>query len=115
MDRKKQEILFGRCELQLRQVASLTKIMTSLVVLNLVDEMGGSCMLARTDASVQILPNAANLVGTTARLQADDKLTVEELLYAMMLPSGNDAATSLAIYFGCLLRFDGEQPPNSYF
>lgn len=32
----------------------------------------------------------------------------------MMLPSGNDAATSLAIYFGCLLRFDGEQAPNAY-
>jgi hypothetical protein len=31
-------------------------------------------------------------------------LSVEELLYGMMLPSGNDAAQSLALYFGCLLQ-----------
>jgi len=39
-------------------------------------------------------------------------LTVEELLYGMMLPSGNDAAESLAMYFGSLLLTKGQQNPN---
>jgi serine-type D-Ala-D-Ala carboxypeptidase (penicillin-binding protein 5/6) len=32
-----------------------------------------------------------------------DRLTVEQLLYGMMLPSGNDAAYALASYFGSLI------------
>ena len=41
---------------------------------------------------MKIVPNAAHLVGTSAELLVGDSLTVEELLYGMMLPSGNDAA-----------------------
>ena len=44
----------------------------------------------------------ANLGGTSADLLENDSLTVHELLYGMMLPSGNDAAQALAIYFGHL-------------
>ena len=43
------------------------------------------------------------LGGTSAQLQAGDKMSVYELYYGMMLPSGNDAAQSLAIYFGNLV------------
>lgn len=32
-----------------------------------------------------------------------DKLTVEQLLYGMMLPSGNDAAYALARFFGSVV------------
>jgi D-alanyl-D-alanine carboxypeptidase len=38
------------------------------------------------------VPCAANLVGTSAELIIGDMISVEELLYGMMLPSGNDAA-----------------------
>jgi hypothetical protein len=41
-------------------------------------------------------------------------LTVEELMYAMMLPSGNDAAHSLALYFGTLLLHSGKVQPNQW-
>lgn len=34
--------------------------------------------------------------GTTAELEVGDMLTIEDLLYGLMLPSGNDAATVLA-------------------
>ena len=54
--------------------------------------MESVCPCARLDSKVKILVNAANLVGTSAKLLVDDLITVEELLYAMMLPSGNDAA-----------------------
>ena len=42
--------------------------------------------------NVVIMPSAANLVGTSAELIIGDQLTIEELMYGMMLPSGNDAA-----------------------
>ena len=38
------------------------------------------------------MPSAANLVGTSAELIIGDQLSIEELMYGMMLPSGNDAA-----------------------
>jgi hypothetical protein len=41
--------------------------------------------------------------GTSAKLVKGDKLTIFELLYGMMLPSGNDAALSVADYFGRIL------------
>lgn len=44
----------------------------------------------------------------------DDLLTIEELLYGMMLPSGNDAAVALAMYFGSLLITKGQIDPNTH-
>ncbi len=43
------------------------------------------------------------LGGTCADLVVGDKILINDLLFAMMLPSGNDAAESLAIYFGNFL------------
>ena len=40
------------------------------------------------------------LGGTSAQLLAGEKMTIYELMYAMMLPSGNDAAMTLAENFG---------------
>lgn len=42
--------------------------------------------------------------GTTANLREGDILTIEQLLYGMMLPSGNDAAYALAEFFGRVLK-----------
>lgn len=41
--------------------------------------------------------------GTTANLKLGDQLTVEQLIYGLMLPSGNDAAFALAAHFGKIL------------
>jgi D-alanyl-D-alanine carboxypeptidase len=41
VDRKTNDLLFGRRENESRQVASLTKVMTSTVVLDTIDEYGG--------------------------------------------------------------------------
>ena len=51
---------------------------------------------------VKILESSTSPVigGTSADLLPGEKISVTELLYAMMLPSGNDAAQSLGIYFG---------------
>jgi D-alanyl-D-alanine carboxypeptidase (penicillin-binding protein 5/6) len=77
-----------------RQIGSITKVMTALVVLN----------EGHLDRKIRIKPvhvaYAAARNGSTARLRAGDRLTARELLYAMMLPSGCDAAAALADSYG---------------
>ena len=68
-------------------IASTTKIMTAVVVLEHCDP---------TEEFV-IPPEAANVEGSSIYLQVGEVLTVEELLYGMMLQSGNDAAIALAL------------------
>ena len=51
-----------------------------------------------------ISEEAAETQGTSAMLKKNDTLTVEQLFYGMMLPSGNDAATALAEFFGQILK-----------
>jgi D-alanyl-D-alanine carboxypeptidase len=48
--------------------------------------------------------------GTSAQLQVGDSLTVEELLYALMLPSGNDAAVALADNLGRVIIKNKKRP-----
>lgn len=71
-------------------IASTTKIMTALLV----------CERCNVLETVQIPPQAVGIEGSSMYLQAGERLTVQELLYGMMLCSGNDAATALAIHCG---------------
>ena len=43
--------------------------------------------------------------GTSANLRNDDELLVIDMLYGLLLPSGNDAGYALAQYFGKFLSF----------
>lgn len=72
--------------------ASLTKIMTTLLALE----------LGELEEEVTIPPEAMDRMweSTTAGLMVGERLPLEELLYAMMLPSGNDAANGAAIHLG---------------
>ena len=78
---------------QQRSIASITKVMTLLVAIELVEE--GKIAL---DAQVTASARAASREGTQINLKAGDTLTVEELLYATALASANDAAVALAEY-----------------
>jgi D-alanyl-D-alanine carboxypeptidase (penicillin-binding protein 5/6) len=66
--------------------ASTAKLMTALVVLQRAD----------LDDVVTISPAAANTSGSRMGLTVGQALTVRELLYGLLLPSGNDAAVALA-------------------
>lgn len=66
--------------------ASTTKILTALVVLERLP----------LDYTVKIPYQAAGVEGSSIYLRTGEKLTVEELLYGLMLRSGNDAAVALA-------------------
>jgi D-alanyl-D-alanine carboxypeptidase len=76
-------------------MASLTKIMTCILTLFLSRKY-------HIDLStpVKISRKAVSMLGTSAQLQAGDKISVKDLLYGLMLPSGNDSAFALAEYFG---------------
>ncbi|TNV84467.1 hypothetical protein FGO68_gene13804 [Halteria grandinella] len=99
---KNGEILFGKNEHEPRQVASLTKIMTANVVLQLLCRFN----LGEHNCLIRVLLSSSQLIGTSAGLISGDQLSVWELLHGMMLPSGNDAAQTLAIHFGFLLARD---------
>lgn len=69
-------------------MASTTKIMTALCVLE---------NAALTD-TVTIDARMAGVEGSSMYLEAGETLTVEQLLYGLMLRSGNDAAVALALH-----------------
>lgn len=97
------ELLFGRDEDAKRQQASITKLMTALLVLerSVVDPDFFA-------EKVSVSARAGGETGSTAQLRPGDRVTVRELLYGLMLPSGNDAAVALAEHVGGRLDGDGD-------
>ena len=89
-DRASKNILFEKNGLKQVPMASTTKIMTSIVVLENAD---------LTDV-VTVDKKAAGTGGSRLGLKTNDKITVHDLLYGLMLKSGNDAAVALAIHVG---------------
>lgn len=89
-DRESNEIIWGKNEHDKRAMASTTKIMTAIVVLensNLSD-------------IVTISKKAAGTGGSRLKINTTDKITVNDLLYGLMLRSGNDCAVALAEHVG---------------
>ena len=71
-----------------RPMASTTKIMTALVVLE----------RAGMDEIVTVPPKAVGVEGSSIYLFAGEQITVRTLLYALLLSSANDAAVALACH-----------------
>jgi len=71
-------------------MASTTKVMTALMVL----EYG------RLDEVVTASRNAYGVPGTSIYLNLGEKITLHDLLYGLMLASGNDAAVAIAEHIG---------------
>ena len=72
--------------------ASTTKIMTALIAIkygNLSDEVTVTSDAVITEAGA-----------TLSGIHPGDKLTLEQLLYGLMLPSGNDAGAAIAVHMG---------------
>lgn len=96
LDTKSGKSLYSKAADTKRQMASTTKLMTVAVVL---DTKG-----LNLDKKVTVKQTYRDYVvkegASTADLRTGDKLTVRQLLYATMLPSGCDAAYALADTFG---------------
>ncbi len=84
------EIIFSKNENERLPMASTTKIMTALVALD-------CCELSDV---VSVSPDAVGVEGSSIYLSRGEKVTMEELLYAMLLESANDAAAAIAIEVG---------------
>lgn len=76
-------------------VASTTKIMTAYVILRLAAD--DEKVLAET---VTFSNRAAQTAGSSCGLRLRETMSVRDLMYGMLLPSGNDAAVALAEHFG---------------
>ena len=90
IDRNSNIILYGKNENEKRKMASTTKIMTSLIVIE-------NCNLNDT---IEISRKAALTGGSRLGLKTGDKITIKDLLYGLMMRSGNDCAVALAEYVG---------------
>lgn len=92
MDSSTGRVLYEKNAHELRLIASITKLMTALVAVE-----------SHPDLSDVVTVEAEWLVGaegSSLYLKAGDTLTLEELLYGMLLESGNDAAQVVACYCG---------------
>lgn len=85
-DRTSKTVIYGKNENDVRAMASTTKIMTALILLENAD-------LSQT---VEVSQKAANTGGSRLGLKTGDKITLNDLLYGLMLCSGNDAAVQIA-------------------
>lgn len=90
LDAQTGRILYAKNAHQQSLIASTTKIMTALVV----------CEQCNVLDRVRIPKEAVGIEGSSIYLKEGEILTVQELLYGLMLHSGNDAAVALAIYCG---------------
>lgn len=88
MDAQTGRVLFEKNADERSLIASTTKIMTALIV----------CEQCNVLDRMKIPKEAVGIEGSSMYLQEGEVLTVQELLYGLMLRSGNDAAVALAIY-----------------
>lgn len=84
------QILLAYNENELLPMASLTKIMTAIVALE---------NLPNLDAVVTVSRQAALVEGSKMHIWIDEKITLRDLLYGLILKSGNDAAVAIEEYY----------------
>lgn len=86
LDRNSKLILYGKNENEKRKMASTTKIMTAIVVIE----------NTNLEEITTISSKAAGTGGSRLGLHKNDKISIINLLYGLLLCSGNDAAVALA-------------------
>jgi len=89
-DRSSKTILWGKNENEKLPMASTTKIMTAIIMLETLGE-------ENLNKEVEVCKEAANMGGSRLGLHTGDKITYNDLLHGLMMCSGNDAATEIAI------------------
>ncbi len=84
------EVIYSKNADSRLPMASTTKIMTALTALE-------SCDISK---KIRVSPQAVGVEGSSVYLYPNESLTLEELMYAMLLESANDAAAAIAIEVG---------------
>ncbi len=88
IDVKTGEFLAAKNENQKRSIASTTKIMTALI----------ACESGRLGETVTVTADMVNTEGSVVGLRENDCITLQDIVVAMMLASGNDAANAAALF-----------------
>lgn len=94
MDMETGRVLFEKNAYAKLPIASTTKIMTGIIAI----EMGN------LDDEVTVSKQASEIWGSDIGLQPGEKLKLRDLLYGLMLSSGNDAAIAIAEHIGGTLE-----------
>lgn len=103
------KLLWGLNDSERRDIASTTKIMTAYLVTSLAEEHPEVL-----DEVIEFSERADKTIGSTAGVRAGEKISVRELLYGLLLPSGNDASVALAEHFGSRLAKSDDANAASY-
>ena len=79
-------VLYEQNAHERRLIASITKLMTALVAVESASDL---------DRPIEIRPEWTGIEGSSMYLRAGEQLTLKELLYGLLLASGNDAAVAI--------------------
>lgn len=90
MDAESGQVLFEKDAFEARPIASITKIMTAILAI----ESG------KMDEKATVSRNAIYTEGSSIYLEQGEKITIQDLVYGLMLRSGNDAAVAIAEHIG---------------
>ena len=90
IDNETGRILYSKNKEMKHSIASLTKVMTAIM---LTENSNMSDL-------IEIPKEVTRIGGSTAGVKAGEKMSAKDLLYAMLLPSGNDAAYSIGHFIG---------------
>jgi D-alanyl-D-alanine carboxypeptidase (penicillin-binding protein 5/6) len=97
------KFLWGDHETEPLVLASTTKIMTAWLVLDLQRKVPDLF-----EQTIVVSEAAAKTTGSSAKIQAGDRVLVRDLLHGLLLPSGNDAAAAFAEHCGSQYRQEGD-------
>ena len=92
IEQESAQLIAGKAHKEKREIASLTKIMTAYVSIDFCK----SQLVDINKTYLEVSKTAAYINGTVAGLRMGHRLTIKDLIYALLLPSGNDAAIVLA-------------------
>jgi D-alanyl-D-alanine carboxypeptidase (penicillin-binding protein 5/6) len=90
MDQSSGRILYEKNPHEIKRIASITKIMTAIVAI----ESG------KLNDTVKVSERAVHTEGSSLYLQPGEKIKLKDLVYGLMLRSGNDAAVAIAEHVG---------------
>lgn len=90
MEQSSGRVLFEKGAHEKRRIASITKIMTAVLAI----ESG------KLNEMVKVSKNATRAEGSSLYLKENEEVKLEDLVYGLMLRSGNDAAVAIAEYIG---------------
>ena len=106
---KSGKLLWGSRAEDSLHMASTTKIMTGYLVAEYAAQYPEVL-----EETVVFSSRADNTVGSSSGVRAGEEIQVGELLYGLLLPSGNDASVALAEHFGSRLAPPGQDETDPY-